>query len=199
MSGWLEFFFIILLIVVYLVSAIYITKASKILNNYKTADSDLDQAYHYAYLGATVLYVLIGLTIGVFVIAIIGIALLYKSGAARDAASTATQGGAVLKTKAANSGVSIITILAMIIAIGLVGATGVFAAAAASYISRSSLYSQNSSTLKPAYDDCIIAACVSIGTIGLLIIALITYVVLTRKSSDANEVELPTIKESSTA
>jgi hypothetical protein len=170
-----------ILLIIWIISAGYITRTSVLLNNYKNLDNNLNSAYWYAFSVAFLIWTLV-------IIAIIGIVLIFVFGpkiaeAASEALSTKVIASEEsLETTA--KGVSWGTLTFLIIALIIVFVTGVMSALIASNIGNSPHYDSNQGNLSLAYSDAIIAASLSLAASGVIIIGLIVYIVTKNKEKE---------------
>jgi len=199
MSSFWNFLFGAILVIVWIISGGFVTQANVFLTSYKDKDSDLSRAYWYSFSAAFITWFLIGVFIILIILSVIGLVALFGSGvgeagAAAEEAETARvaaeaeftlsrkgirnyatspQGQSTITT-----GISWFTIGFLVFALLLVVTTGILSALAASSMTQSHNFDPSDSKLKTAYNDCIIAASLSLGAAGLLIIGIIVYFVV---------------------
>ncbi|CAH6419527.1 Hypothetical protein POVR2_LOCUS29 [uncultured virus] len=149
---------VIVFIVILIVSLVYITRASVAVSG--TSDPSLEQAYTYLAWTSGVLWSVIAVAIiASIALVVFGPEFLPLFG----------------KT---------FIYLFLFMTIAVVIAIGVMAAIAASYIAQSPSVSKDD--IKKAYDDCIIAAVITLGSIGLM---LIGYYITWHTSKAASQAE----------
>lgn len=200
MSSFWNFVFGFLLIVLWILAGGFVTRTNINLTSYKNQDIDLHQAYWYTFWAAFVTWFLIALFILLVILSVIGVVALFGSGVgeagvaeegvAEEGSAGEGSGGEEGYTSrylnsqqgqdAENTGISWFTIGFFLLAIILVSITGVLSAIAASDIAASQIYDPTIPTFKTAYDDCIIAASISLGAVGLLVLGFIIYFIVGR-------------------
>lgn len=224
MSSFLNFIFGAVFFLIWIIAGGFITQANVKLTSYKNKDDNLNKAYWYTFWAAFTTWFLVGAAIIVGILAAIGVVGLFATGAAvtavapevvlpvaaeateagveggvaaSEVASTAGKAGSAKEiVKYAGKGVSAVTIAILIAGLILVNVTGILAALAASEMGKSPNYDPTNSDLKKAYDDCITTTVMCLATAGLFIIAIISYIVTSkRKKKKAKEAEELAIKE----
>lgn len=188
-SGW-NFLFGFILVILWIISGSYVTRASIYLNSYKNMDEFLARAYSFTWWASFVTWFLVAVFILLIFLSVIGLVALFGSGAGEagvavegaegaEVAETGTLARArSLREKIPDEGISWFTIGFLIFALALVSTTGVLAAIAATDMTYSSHFNPSISKLKTAYNDCIIAAVISLGAGGILVIGIITYFIV---------------------
>lgn len=186
MSSFLNFAFGATLILIWIIAGGFITQANVKLSQYKN-DQSLSRAYWASFWAAFITWTLIGISLILVALSVLGVFALFGSGAGEaGVAVEGTEVEALAKTGAKSkkskgligTGVSLGAMIFLFCALALVILTGVLAAIAASTIAKSSTYNSSNSTLQKAYKDCIISACMCLGAAGLLIIGVITYILV---------------------
>lgn len=173
-------------------------------------DSDIYRADTFAFWAAFVTWFLVALFVVLLILSGVGIVALFGSGAgeagvaAEGAESEAALSRYSQAKNYANSpqgqseittGISWATLAFLIFALILISVTGVLSALAASSLAKSPNYNPSVSQLKRAYDDAIIAASISLGAVGLLIIGIIVYTILGVISSRKVEAQKMAIQQ----
>jgi hypothetical protein len=142
-----------------------------------------------------VTWFLIALFILLVILSVLGVVALFGSGVGE--AGVAAEEGSVAEESYTsrylnsqqgqdniNTGISWFTIGFLFFALILVSITGVLSAIAATDIAASPNYDPSVPNLKTAYNDCIIAASISLGAAGLLIIGSIIYFIVGYQQSN---------------
>jgi len=171
----LNIIFCVILLIIWIVAGGYITEASVYLGYVKNTDSRLDTAYAYAFAVSFVIWTLV-------LLAIVGIC--FAIAAAPEIAAGMSEAKAMSALTKSTKGASWVIILFLIGATILVMVTGILAAVVASNIRSSEKYDVNDKNIAVAYTDSIISACLSLVTVGILIIGMIVYIVLKTKSKN---------------
>ena len=218
MSSFWNFAFGAILVLIWIVAGGFITQTSVFLTPYINDDSDLHNAYWYAFWAAFITWTLIGIFIILVILSVIGVIALFgtgvgEAGVAVEGGAAAAEGGAVAAegieaeslgstaAKASGSkkgkgvistGISWLTIGFLVFALILISITGILSALSASSIAKSSNYDPTNNKMKTAYTDAIVAACICLGAGGLLIIGIIVYFIIgeQRKKKIEKEKEL---------
>lgn len=198
MSSFWNFAFGALLVIIWIISGGFVTQANVFLSPYKNTDADIHRAYWFTFWAAFVTWFLVGIFIILVILSVIGVVALFGSGAgeagvaAEGADGVTVAKGAELSRSARarnyakspegqeniKTGVSLATIAFLVLALILVGITGILSALAASSMVKSTNYNPSIEKLKRAYNNCIIAASMCLGAGGLLIIGIITYFII---------------------
>lgn len=199
MSSFWNFAFGALLVIIWIIAGGFITQSNVFLGPYKNTDNYLHDAYWYSFWAAFVTWTLIGIFIILVILSVIGVLALFGSGvgeagAAAEGGAAAVEGtevataaelGTSTKTgksskakKGVSTGISWITIGFLAFALILVAITGILSALTASSMVKSPNYDPTISKLKTAYTDAIVAASISLGAGGLLIIGIIVYFIV---------------------
>jgi hypothetical protein len=176
MSSFWNFAFGAVLILLWIISGGFVTQASIFLTSRRNKDPYLHSAYWNTFWAAFITWTLIAL-------AIILVVILAVSGVGEAEAvegATSTVESTVNDIISKKDEFSWLTMGFLILALILVTFTGVFAAASANDINKSPNYSNTNQELKKAYDDCVIAAILCLGSGGLLVIGVITYIIVTQ-------------------
>jgi hypothetical protein len=198
MSNIFFIFYVILLLIIWIIAGGYVTQANVYLRSYKGLDDNLMKAYSDTYKAAFVTWFIVALVFLIIVLAVAGVITLFATGVGEVAAAGEAAEGAEAaeeaeeaesKNKFSNFNLSWVTIIFLVIAIALTTTTGVFAALAANNISESPNYNSNIYKLKKSYDNCLIAAVLSLGAVGLLVVGVLTYYIYQSllKSKKANQ------------
>lgn len=188
-SVWI-FLLAVILLTIWIITGGYVTQANVYLTPYKK-DPDLSQAYGDTFWAAFITWLIVGIFVLLVILAIVGIVALFGTGVgevgvAAEAGGVAEESSAVSEVqskpgfnynqyKPGARTISWTSFIFLLGAIILVGVTGIYAAAAARHIAASSMYNPNNYKMKKAYDNCIKAAVLSLGSVGLLIIVTIGY------------------------
>lgn len=205
MSSFTNFLFGFILIVCWIISGVYVTTASIDLTSFRDTDDNLHRAYWFTFWAAFTTWALITIFVILVILSIIGVVALFGSGVgeaaeAGEAAesesffSQASQYGQSPEGQSlVTSGISWLTIGFLILALILVGITGVLSTIAASSMAASPNFDRSNQNLNTAYIDCIIAASISLGAAGILIIGIIVYFVIGYRNEQKREKELAEI------
>jgi hypothetical protein len=156
MNFW-TFLFGLLLVIILIVSAGYLTQANLFLTAYKDKDPELHNAYIFSFSAAFLVWGLIALFLFLVFLSLYGVISLFGS---EPSTSDSTSWSS-----------TIFLVLALI----LIAITGGLAAATASAISNSPNYNSSITKLQTAYDDSLIAAGLSLGAVLIIIIGTIVY------------------------
>lgn len=194
MSSWWTFIFGLILISVWVVSGGFLTQANVFLTGYKNKDGELDKAYNYTFWAAFILWFIVALFVLLLFLSIVGVVALFGSGAGEVAEAESVEE----RNLVANSGThspsgyggsswSWTTVIFFLVVFVLVLITGGLAAAAFVAIGDSPNFNTSDSKLKTAYDDCSIAAVISILTAVILIVGFLTYMVTRYEYSSPNQ------------
>jgi len=175
--------YVILLLIIWIIAGGYVTQANVYLRSYKDLDDNLMKAYSDTYKAAFVTWFIVALVVLLVILAVAGVITLFATGVgevaagaeATEAAEATEEENAAKKSLKGNYNLSWVIIIFLIIAIALTSTTGIFAALAAQNISSSSNYNSDVYKLKKSYDNCLIAAVLSLGAVGLLIVGVLTY------------------------
>ena len=207
MSSFWNFVFGAILIITWIIAGGFVSQANTLLRPFQDRDNDLQRAYTFTFWAAFVTWFLVVLFILLIILSILGFVALFGSGvgeagaAAEEAETTESLAYRNIYSNPSitETGISWFTIGFLIFALILIGITGVLSAIAASSIANSPHYNPSVNDLKKAYDNCIIAASLSLGIGGLLIIGIIIYFVVgyeRQKAIDAQrQRELAQIQE----
>ncbi len=174
MSSLLSSIFAFLLIIVWIVSGVYITAASTKLFSHRNDHPQLNTAYWFCFWAAFVTWGLIALFILLVILAIVGLVALFGSGAG-EAMAAAQQYGGTISADTLSVGLSWFTLAFLIFALILVIVTGILSIGASTNIAGSK---SDNDDVQQAYKDCIIAASISMGAAGILIVGTIVYVII---------------------
>lgn len=195
MSSFWNFVFGAILVIIWIIAGGYITQANIALGPHKNKDVELHRAYWFTFWGAFVTWTLIGIFIILIILSVIGVVALFGSGVG-EAGVVAEEGGAIEGAGSSRyergrayaespegqanitTGISWLTIGFLVLALILVGITGVLAAIAASSMVKSPNYEPDDEKFKTAYNDCIISASMCLGAGGLLILGIIIYFII---------------------
>lgn len=179
MSFWNILFGIILLII-WVIAGGFITETAVKLAPYKNTDSFLNHAYLSAFWAAIITWILVVVLVILAILSVIGVITLFGSGVGEIAESGELIGEGVYRNiqPTVHQGISWFGIIFLVVALILVGITGVLAAIAAHNIAESPNFNALDNNLQKAHNSAIIAASLSLGSGGLLIIALIIYLII---------------------
>ena len=208
MSSFWNFLFAAILIILWIIAGGYVTQANIKLSSFSSRDSNLNTAYWYTFWAAFVTWTLIAIFIILIILSVVGVVALFGSGAgeaevaagAAEAETESTLARAQRLTSQydqtnVSSGISWFTIIFLIFALILILITGVLSAIAASSIASSSNYNSSVTDLVTAYNDCIIAASISLGAAGLLILGAIIYFVVGYEREQALQAHIKAVNE----
>lgn len=172
-----RFVFAVVLILIWIVTGGYATQANVYLTDYKRDDADLKQAWNLTFAVAFVTWFLIG-------VAIIIVCIMFFTGAG-EAEAAEGEAEAEESELSGNKKNSTLINIFFLVSFILVLVTGFLSMFSAISIRKSPNYSASISKLKTAYNNCIIAASFSLGSVGLLIIGFITQKVIENKRKQA--------------
>ena len=178
MSSYWGILLAVVLIVIWIVAGGYITQANIKIRGFEGNDQFFKKANNYAFWAAFITWFLVTLFILLLILAIAGVIGLFSTGAgeAEVAAEEGEEESSLYnKYNTVQGGISWSTIIALFFAVVLVSITGILAALAADQLKQSSKFTESNPDIKTAYDDCVIAAIICLGTGGLLILAVIFY------------------------
>lgn len=180
--------FVVLLLIIWIVAGGYITQANVYLGPLKNTDDLFLQAYNYTFWGAFITWTLIGIFILIIILAIFGVVALFGSGAgeAEVAAGEVKEEESIYSRvykqyqknqpqQQPEEGMSWLTIIFLVIALILLSITGILAAISAEDIAKSHAFDPNNNQIEVAYNDCVIAAILSLTSVGLVVLAIIAY------------------------
>lgn len=168
--------FIILLLVIWIIAGGYITQANVYLTPLKNTDDLFNQAYNYTFWGAFITWSLIAIFILIIILAIFGVVALFGSGAGEEESIYSKVYKQYQQNKQPEQeGMSWLTIIFLFIAVVLLSITGILAAISADDMTRSHSFDENNNNIAVAYNDCVIAAILSLVSVGLLVLAVIAY------------------------
>jgi hypothetical protein len=205
MSSFTNFVFGFILIIVWVVAGGYVTASSVNLTAFRNTDVDLHQAYWFTFWAAFTTWALIAIFIILVILSIIGVVALFGSGVGEaGVAAEGVEGESFLSQAGrygqspegqslVTSGISWLTIGFLIFALILVSITGVLSAIAASSMAASPNFDRSNDNLNTAYIDAIIAASISIGAAGILVIGVITYFIIGYRNQLKREEQLAEI------
>lgn len=180
MASFLSWIFSFVLIAVWVTAGGFITEANIFID--KDKEENFGKAKMYSLIAALVTWILLGIFIILLGLAIFGVITLFGSGVGEAGLAAESIGGGLLKAGAESKlkkvGLSWFTILFLLFAVFLVTLTGVLSVLTAVNLQRSTTFSEEKQTDREqkAYLDSIIAASLSLGTVGLLLIGLATYI-----------------------
>jgi hypothetical protein len=181
MSNFWIFVFTLVLLILWIVAGVYITRANLILQNYQKVDDNFLNAFNYSYWAAFVTWFLVALFVLLILLSFIGLGVLFSSGVGETGALAtewARYGNDPELVGLLESKISWWAVGSLVVALILVGVTGVLSALAANWLVTSKNFDPNNANQYTAYVDCIIAASICLGAGGLLIIGLIIYLVV---------------------
>ena len=156
MNIW-TFLFGLLLVIIWIISAGYLTQANIFLTAYKDKDAELHNAYIFSFSAAFLVWGLIAIFLFLVFLSLYGVISLFGS---EPSTSDSTSWSSTIF---------------LILAIILITITGALAAATASSISKSPNYNSSINKLQIAYDDSLIAAGLSLGAVLIIIVGVIVY------------------------
>lgn len=192
----------VVLLVIWAVSGVFITSANVKLGSYNNLDPYLNNAYWNTFAAAFVTWTLIGIIIILLILVYAGGVALFSSGigevglagvGAEEAVSkillqeTVNSLNNKLDEKNETIGATNKTLAILGISLFLVTVSGVLSAVSASQIVKSPNYSKDDKKLHAAYNDCIIGACLCLGSAGILLIVMITSLVSYKKAKDEQQ------------
>lgn len=196
MSTFWNFAFGAVLVLIWIISGGFITQANVKLSSYKNKDDELHRAYWASFWASFITWTLVGIFIILVILSVLGIFALFGTGAGeagvavegtesvalKSASKAAGKGNEKGKGKGAvGTGISLVTVLFLLFALGLVILTGILSAISASSIAKSPNYSSSNADLNKAYKNCIISASMCLGATGIILIGIITYFVIKEK------------------
>lgn len=160
MSGALYLIIFIIVIALVIVAGVYTVKsAESIRKNPKYAnDNDLQTAHKYLTTASITCWVSVAIIVGLVILYFVfGIETMMYTG-------------------------GWVSLFLMLVALGLAGAVGVLSTLAATHMHASPNFTNNG-TDHAAYKDCIIAASLGVGAVGLIVIAFIGYLIYKNKGA----------------
>ncbi len=181
MSTFWNFLFGAILIIIWIIAGVYVTEANIFLTSYKDTDDLLHRAYWFTFWAAFVTWGLIALFILLIILSIFGVVALFGSGAGEVVVLRQLSATGQLSSEnqqLLSQGLSWFTIGFLILALILISTTGILAAISAASIVQSSNFDDTIFQLTKAYHDCIIAASISLGAVGVLIVGIIVYIII---------------------
>lgn len=210
MSKFWNFAFATILVLIWIVAGGYVTQANVKIGSQRDNNEDLSRAYWATFWAAFITWTLIGLAIlAAIIILTIGFftggdeAALAEGeeGITESVTSSESKGGGkgfskfFSKSKGGNGMGKVITIISyglLILALFLAGLTGVLASIGAVSINRSVDRdpSQLPSDLQKARLNCIIAASLTLGSVGLIFIGLIVFFIAHYEGEKAEKKKL---------
>lgn len=179
MSMWYVFFAVVLLII-WVIAGGFITQTNVYITPEKNTDDHFKKAWDCSLAASLVTWFLVAIVIILGVLSVIGVGALFGSGVgeagmAAEAVESESMFSQFSKLKGQSSSISWMGLLAMMAGIGLCVLTGVLSAITASEMVKSDSYNADDHKMSVAYKNCVIAASLSLGAAGLLIIGMITY------------------------
>ena len=202
MSSFWNFLFGAILIIIWIIAGGLVTQANIFIGPVKTKDNDLQNAYTYTFWAAFVTWGLIALFILLIILSIFGVVALFGSGVGEAGEAEALEEESVeskLAKENASTSVSWFTLAFLIFALILISITGVLATMAAIALSKSPNFDNTNANLNTAYKNCVIAASICLGAVGLLIIGIITYFIVgiqrSRRVAAEEKVEAKELRE----
>lgn len=188
-SGWL-IAFLILLLVIWIVAGGFITQASIYLTPYKGKDDYLNSAYWFTFWAAFVTWFIVAVVIIIIILGFVAIGetggAIVESGQAEQVVSTGKKGASAV----------LISFIVVVLLLAII--TGILAAIAASDMHKSSNIDLAASKPKTAYTDCIVAASLCLGAIGVIIIGGIIFIIVKVNQSNKQK-ELRAAQEAKAA
>ena len=181
---------IVILIVLWIITGVIITQANILLRQYKDLDVYFSRAHSYTLLASFITWFLVASFIIIVILAVVGVGFLFttgvgEAGAAEAAVAVESQGGVSAYTKPIKDHVSGITIAILILAIALVAFNGILATFAARNVERSPNYNSSDENMHKIRTDCILTASLCLGVVGILVIAVIAYLVISHRKPAA--------------
>lgn len=188
--NWLTILFLLVLFIIWITSGVFATSANIALTGSKDLDLFLNRAYWLTFSAAFIIWFLIAATIVIILLAIFGVIALFGSGVgeAGVGAGEIYEGGSKIYNaskffsndgiddEAGNTGLSWLSIFMFVGILSLIFITGILTSLAASTIRESN--NDGTDDLKKAYDDCVIAAILSLGVFSVFVIGFLIYYIL---------------------
>lgn len=201
MSSFWNFAFGAILVIIWIIAGVFITRASILLTSFRDTDDNFHRAYWFTFWAAFTTWALIAIFIILVILSIVGVVALFGSGvgeagllaegAEGESALSQFQG---VDGQLVTQGISWLTIAFLIFALILVSITGVLAAIAAYSLAASPKFDRSNENQNTAYIDCIIAASMCLGAGGLLIIGIIIYFIVGYRRQQERNKELEQIR-----
>lgn len=188
MNSFWNYILAIILFIIWIIAGGFLTQSNVFLRAYRHDDQYMHAAWVYTLAAALVTWILIFIFIVLFILAIVGVVALFGSGVGEvGIASQGLAGGQIpIDSNMLGTGISWLGIAALVFALILVFINGILAALAAEQMVKSPNYTSNNERLKKAYDNCKIAAIMSLLAASLLIIGLITYIIIKQRIEAKN-------------
>lgn len=180
MNFWIAFAGLVL-IAIWITAGGFVTQASTLFHADKNVNEFSHRAYWYTFWAAFVTWTLVGLALIAGFLSLTGIFSLFSFS---TVAST-------LSPYSKPQGISISTVIFLLVCMALVFTTGVLSALAAYNMQQSNLMNENNERLAKGYSDCVIAAVSALTAGGLLVIAIIAVIVvgIVRKNRETKIIE----------
>jgi len=183
MSSYWGVLLAIVLILIWIIAGGYITQANIKIRGFEGNDEFFRRANNYAFWAAFITWFLVVLFFVLIILAIMGIVGLFSTGAGEAEEAGAIEESSVSKyykkyqssVENDDAGTSWSTIIFLFFALVLVSITGVLSALAADQLKQSHLFTDSNPDMVTAYNNCVIAAIICLGTVGLLILGVIFY------------------------
>jgi uncharacterized membrane protein len=177
--SWLYTLYVVILIVTWITSGVFITTANIQLSDSKNKDPFLNRAYWMSFTAAFITWFLVAAVVLLIVLGIIGVVALFGSGVGEaGVAAEAESGGAFssyFSGDALGTDLSWVTILLFVLMMALVATTGILASIAANNIKESN--NSDTTLLLDAYNNCVISAIIGLGVFILFVIGFIVYII----------------------
>jgi len=214
MSSYWGIILVVILILIWIIAGGYITQANIKIRGFEGNDQFFRTANNYAFWAAFITWFLVALFVLLIILAIAGVVALFSSGAGEAGEAEAavseeeTTYSKVYKqyqkssessqtSQSSDDTISWSTIIILFFAFVLVGITGVLAALAADQLKQSHLFSDSDPNMVIAYNDCITAAIICLGTDILIILGIIFYFFIgwyeTRAVADVSSTTVPNV------
>jgi len=194
MSSYWGIILVVVLILIWIIAGGYITQANIKIRGFEGNDQFFRTANNYAFWAAFITWFLVALFILLIILAVAGVVALFSSGAGEAGEAEAAvseeettyskfykqyQKSSESSTpQSSDDTISWSTIIILFFAFVLVGITGILSALAAHQLTQSHLFSDSDPNMVIAYDDCIIAAIICLGTVILIILGVIFYFII---------------------
>lgn len=169
MNFWVAFA-AILLLTIWVIAGGFVTQASTLFHEPRNFNDYSHRAYWYTFWAAFVTWTLVGIALIAAFLSMFGIFEIFSIGSVAQ----------VLNPNSKARGVSFGTVILLLVCLALVTTTGVLSALAAYNIKASNLITENTPQLQKGYDDCVIAAVMSLSAAGLLVIIFIAYIIVSQ-------------------
>lgn len=188
MSGFWNYLVAIILFVIWIIAGGFITQSNVYLHAYKDEGQYMHTAWLLTFWAAFVTWFLVILFIIMVILAIVGVVALFGSGVGEAGLAAESTEGAQFSVDPGtlSTGISALGIGLLCLAFVLVLVNGILAALAAVNMKKSPNYTNTDPKLTKAYQNCEIAAIMSLLAAGILIIAIITYIIIGKRNKARN-------------